>query len=155
MVPAGIQHGLSVMSGKYFAMPLNILPNLLSGPAVTEESGALPGYWAAHCENSLLKIINWMGFPSLIQPFKEPSSNSPCIFAIQRIFFLPSSSFNEAYLRPGREMGNLSQPTCHRRISLRFLAPVLRGPGRSPAPAVPTLPLWSQEHTARLLPLSF
>lgn len=61
MVPAGIQAHLSGMSGKYFAMPLNILPNLLSVRAVTEESGALPSYWAVHRENSLSEITTLDG----------------------------------------------------------------------------------------------
>lgn len=88
-MPAGIQAGLGVMLGKYFAMPLNVLPNLLPVTAVAEESGGLPSYWAARCENSLSKIINWVEFPSLILPLKETSSDSLCIFAIRRVFFLP------------------------------------------------------------------
>lgn len=116
-VPAGSQAGFSVMLGKYFTMPLNIIPNLLLVAAVTEESGALPSFWTAHHENRRSQIMHWVEFPSLVLLLKENRSKSLCVFAIQRVFFLPSSPLSKAYLRPGSETGNLPQPMRHHRCT--------------------------------------
>lgn len=65
-MPDGSRTTFSVMPGKYFTVPLGILPNLLSVTAVTEESGALLSVWAAHHENSLSEIMTWVEFPPLV-----------------------------------------------------------------------------------------
>lgn len=155
MVPAGVQAGLGVLSGKYFAMPLDIFPNLLSVTGVAEESGAVPSYWAAHHENSFSKIISWVEFPALVLSLKETQIEAQIV-----LVYLPfegfSFSLNETYLSHGSETGDLTQPMCHhwvsQQVSLHWCCGNVEG---TQLQLCPRCLLGPGEHTTGLLPLSF